>query len=107
MLKKNFQQACFVHMKGCVCVCVCVCVCMSEYVHASIFDWECKHNRTHMYEEQIAPFIVFLLLNGDDTDEIGMCGVQIGLFGRPRCISIYRLICPSLGSLNTKQKWQL
>ena len=66
--------------------CVCVCVCMSEYVHASIFDRECKHNRTHMYEEQIAPFIVFLLLNGDDTDKIGMCGVQTGLFGRPRCI---------------------
>ena len=45
-----------------VCVCVCVWLSMQVYVHASMFDWECKHNRAHMYEEQTALHRVFIFL---------------------------------------------
>ena len=36
-----------------------------------------------------------------------MRGAQIGLFGRPKCVQSYRLICLCQSILNIVQKWRL
>lgn len=42
-------------------------------------------NAAHMHKEQLAPLIVYLP-NGEDDEQIGICGTLIGLSVRPKLV---------------------